>query len=90
MASDVGKVRGSAQKTLVKAFENLCGRHSRWEVWSDWIGMCAIAISNAVDRAHREKREKTYSALSKKYAVAEMQTMSGMCGTGAGYGRRWK
>ena len=78
MASDAKKVRGSAQKTLVKAFEGLCGRHSRWEVWSDWIGMCAIAISNAVDQAHRKKREKTYSTLSKKYAAAELQTMSEM------------
>ena len=78
MASDVGKVRGSAQKTLVKAFEGLCGRHSRWEVWSDWIGMCAIAISNAVDRAHREKREKTYGTLSQKYTAAELQTVAEM------------
>ena len=78
MATNARKVRGSAQKTLIKSFESLCGRHGRWEVWSDWIGMCAIAISNAVDRAHREKREKTYGTLSKKYAVAEMQTISEM------------
>ena len=30
MASDVRKVRGSAQKTIVKAFEGLCGLHLRF------------------------------------------------------------
>ena len=78
MATNARKVRGSAQKTLVKSFESLCGRHGRWEVWDDWIRMCAIAISNAVDRAHREKREKTYGILSKKYTAAETQTISEM------------
>ena len=75
MGSDARLVRGAAQKELVKAFESLCGRHGRWEVWADWIVMCACSISNAVDRVHREKREETYLTLCKKYTGAEMQTM---------------
>lgn len=80
MKSDARLVRGAAQKELVKAFESLCGRHGRWEVWADWIVMCACSISNAVDRAHREKREETYLTLCKKYTGAEMQTMGEMFG----------
>lgn len=80
MGSDARLVRGAAQKELVKAFESLCGRHGRWEVWADWIVMCACSISNAVDRVHREKREETYLTLCKKYTGAEMQTMGDMLG----------
>ena len=80
MASDARRVRGEAQKNLVKAFESLCGRHSRWGVWADWITMSACAISNAVDQAHRDEREKTYKTLSEKYTESEMQTMGEMLG----------
>lgn len=80
MGSDARLVRGAAQKELVKAFESLCGRHGRWEVWADWIVMCACSISNAVDRVHREKRGETYLTLCKKYTGAEMQTMGDMLG----------
>lgn len=80
MGSDARFVRGATQKELVKAFESLCGRHGRWEVWADWIVMCACSISNAVDRAHRNEREKTYKTLSEKYTEAERQTMAEMLG----------
>lgn len=78
MASDTKHVRGEEQKNLVKAFESLCGRHSRWEVWADWITASAIAISNTVDLVHREEREKTYSKIQEKYTAPEMQTMADM------------
>ena len=42
--------------------------------------MCACSISNAVDRAHRNEREKTYKTLSEKYTEAERQTMAEMLG----------
>ena len=78
MGKDARRVRGEAQKEIVKVFESLCGYHSRWEVWSDWITMSAVDISNAVDHAHREKREETYKTLAKKYSAAEMEKMSEM------------
>lgn len=80
MASDVRRVREEAQKNIVKAFEGLCGQHGRWEVWTDWIAMSACAISNAVDKAHREEREEKYKTLQKKYTDAEMQSMAEMLG----------
>lgn len=80
MASEARRVRGEAQKNIVKAFESLCGRHSRWNVWADWITMSAIAISNRVDLVHREEREKTYRKIQEKYTAPEMQTMAEMLG----------
>ena len=80
MASNTRRVRGEAQKNIVRAFEGLCGRHGRWEVWADWITMSACAISTTVDKVHREEREETYKTLQKKYTDAEMQSMAEMLG----------
>jgi len=71
-------VRGERQKELVKTFSALCDRHNRWQVWSDFISMSAIAISNTVDLAHAEEREKTYMTLAKRYNSAEMNVFSDM------------
>ena len=74
----VRMVRGERQKELVKTFSALCDRHNRWQVWSDFISMSAIAISNTVDLAHAEEREQTYLTLVKRYNSAEMNVFSGM------------
>lgn len=43
-------VRGERQKELVRTFDEACGRHNRWQVWSDAMVMYAISISNTVDK----------------------------------------
>lgn len=80
MASITRHVQGEAQKAIAKSFESLCGRHSRWEVWADWITLSACSISNAVDTAHRDAREKTYRNIQQKYTELEMQAFSAMLG----------
>ena len=61
MGSDVRHVRGEAQKELVKKFEVFSSNgRSRWQVWSDWITVSAIAVSNATDQSHFDEREKQY------------------------------
>lgn len=72
MSKQVRMVRGERQKELVKLFDGLCGRHNRWQVWSDFISMFAISISNCVDRVHAEAREKTYMTLIKRYSKEEL------------------
>ena len=80
MASITRQVRGEAQKVIAKSFEGLCGRHSRWEVWADWITMSACSISCAVDATHREDREELYQTARTKYTEAELQVMAEMLG----------
>lgn len=80
MASITRHVQGEAQKAIAKSFESLCGRHSRWEVWADWITLSACSISNTVDTAHRDSREKTYRNIQQKYTEPEMQAFSAMLG----------
>lgn len=51
-------VRGvdSYKKEFLSIFNSLCGRHGRWEVWSDFIQLTAIDISNVTDKANAPKR----------------------------------
>lgn len=73
MGSDVRHVRGEAQKELVKKFEVFSSNgRSRWQVWSDWITMSAIAVSNATDQSHFDEREKQYLSIAGKYTRPEM------------------
>lgn len=37
------------RKDLMKALRANAHRHDLWSVWSDFVGMCAIALSNTVD-----------------------------------------
>lgn len=79
MGSDVRHVRGEAQKELVKKFEVFSSNgRSRWQVWSDWITMSAIAVSNATDQSHFDEREKQYLSIAKKYTRPEMEAFTEM------------
>lgn len=79
MSSDVRHVRGEAQKEVVRMFESFSNRgHSRWNVWSDWITMSAIAVSNAVDKKHFDEREKRYLEIVGRYTKQELETFADM------------
>ena len=66
------------QKELVKIFDEACYRHNRWTVWSDFMALIAISISNTVDSVHAEEREKTYLQIAGKYNEREIQCCSRM------------
>lgn len=79
MGSDVRHVRGEAQKELVKKFEVFSSNgRPRWQVWSDWITMSAIAVSNATDQSHFDEREKQYLSIAGKYTQPEMEAFTEM------------
>lgn len=71
-------VRGERQKEMVRTFDAACGRHNRWEVWSDAMVMYAISIANAVDKTQAERREKIYQNLCQKYNSREMDCIARM------------
>ena len=60
MKKAVARVRGEAQKNIVKLLEGLSNRYSKWEVWQDFIIMSAIGISNVLGGPYKEEREKQY------------------------------
>jgi type I restriction-modification system DNA methylase subunit len=62
------------KKNLIKLIEEVAsGRHSHWQVFSDFVSMSAIAISNQVDLSpHRVAREATYMETVKRYSKSEV------------------
>ena len=78
MKSVTRQVRGQTQKELVKLFDGLAQRHSRWAVWADFVYMTAATLSNTVDKAHFAEREKDYLTMAKKYSKAELEAIAKM------------
>ena len=70
--------RDEHQKEIVRRFDKICYRHNRWDVWSNFITMVAIEISNAVDSGHAEHRGEMYRNIAKQYDAAEMQLFAEM------------
>lgn len=78
MKSVTRSLKDEHQKNIVKIFDSLAYRHSRWTVWSDFVTMAAISISNAVDKTNAESREATYHALEKRYNNQERESIAQM------------
>lgn len=68
------------KKEIIKEINRLSGRYSAYEIFSDWIKMLAISISNSVDVLNYDNREKEYMDIAKKYNSDELKIISGMCG----------
>ena len=77
MAKAVMRSLRGQQKDFQKLFSTLCDRHSAWEVWSDFINLAAITISNAVDRQGKDhdERENLYTQIIQRYIKAEQAVM---------------
>lgn len=68
------------QKELLSLIKSFGYRHSTNDVFSDFVEMSALAISNAVDRHHYDSREKRYLEIAKKYDRDELGRFSEMLG----------
>lgn len=64
------------RKNLIKLLQANRGRHDMWRIWSDWVEMCAISISNAVDLAQRPEREARYLQIVQAYEADELERFS--------------
>ena len=54
-----------------KTLRSFYGKHSLWDVWSDWTTMFATSLSQAHD--YREEREKRYLSIAEKYSRDELE-----------------
>lgn len=59
------------RKEIVKIIGELGYRHSTWQVFSDFVEMSAIAISNSVDWTHKKERETRYLEIINTYEKRE-------------------
>ncbi len=71
-------VQDPHQKNFLKIFDSLAGKHSRWEIWQDFIYMTAIEISNSTDKANEPERIKIYQSIISKYSDKERTGMASM------------
>jgi type I restriction-modification system DNA methylase subunit len=56
---------------MIKLFKELSYRNQLWEVYSDFLQLSALAISNAVDYINYKPREEKYKSLIQKYSEKE-------------------
>lgn len=77
------KFEGTASdphKQLLSYFKAFGHRHSTHEVFSDFVEVSALAISNAVDRDQFDAREKRYLEIAKRYEREDLERFSHMLG----------
>lgn len=54
-------------KEFLKVFDKLCYRHSKWQVWNDFLYLASATMANVVPTAEREEREKRYLEIMDRY-----------------------
>lgn len=62
------------KRDIIKIIDNMTGRYSAYEVFSDWIKCSALSISNSLAIIHDKvwkSREKEYMATIQKYSDDE-------------------
>lgn len=65
---------------ITKAIQGMAHRHSPHHIFSDFIEMGAIAVSNAVDLRQREEREARYMQIVGKYSKDEPNKIAELLG----------
>ena len=63
-------------KGIIDGLKSLGTRHSIWNVFEDWLNVCSISISNAVDWNQSEEREKEYLKTINKYTPEEQRILA--------------
>ena len=71
------------KKEIIRTIQELSGRYSYSEIFSDWVKSCALTISNCTDLIHGQvwkEREKNYIGIMQKYNSDERKKFVEMLG----------
>lgn len=68
------------RKNLIKLITANGYRHSHWQVFSDFMELSAISLSNVVDWSQREGREARYLEIVGRYSKDEIERFPQMLG----------
>lgn len=69
------------KKEIINEIDKLSGAHSRYEVFSDWIRCCSLAICNQLSLFHNdvwEQRERDYTETVRRYPEGTDYKFAGM------------
>lgn len=69
----VVKPKPDPEKEFLKTFRELTQRHRAWDIWNDFVVMAACALSNPVDKARYDEREKRYLTIINRYDKHEQR-----------------
>ena len=67
-----------AKNEIVKIIKKMDGKYSAYEIFSDWVEMCAIVIQNCCMVIHNQlwqKREDRYIQIANKYTEEERNNL---------------
>ena len=67
-----------AKEEIVKIIGRMSGKYSAYEIFSDWVEMCAIVIQNSCMLFHNQlwqKREERYIRIANKYSEEEQNNL---------------
>ncbi len=64
------------RNNIIKLIQEIGYRHGTWQVYSDFLELGAIAISNAVDKSQFSEREKRYLETVSKYSKDEVMKIT--------------
>lgn len=68
------------QTLICKTLKEIGYRHGLWKVFSDWVAMMALAISNAIDKTQFDEREAEYMRRVKGYTGEEVNQLAQLLG----------
>jgi type I restriction-modification system DNA methylase subunit len=68
------------KNNIIKLIQKVSYRHQTWQVFSDFLEMSAIAISNSVDWPQKEEREKQYMSIISRYESKEIELFPELLG----------
>lgn len=69
------------KKEIIKTIESISGKYSAYEVFTDWIKCCSLAMSNQIMMIHNriwQKREQAYLDTIQKYTETEVKKFTEM------------
>lgn len=71
----------TAKQEIIKSIQSMSGRYAPYNIFSDWIEMCALSIQNACCMVHDkawQEREQRYIDTARKYSEKEMEAFARM------------
>lgn len=75
--------KNNYEKFIIDSIAALSGKYTPYQVFSDWVTMTAMAISNACNMIHNriyEEREERYKTIASKYSREELKAFADMTG----------
>ena len=71
-------LRSDRAKEFEKEFERLAYQHGAWKVWQDFIDLCAISISNVLDKREGiwKEREKFFLSVKDSYTDEDYEVFA--------------